>query len=78
VSDSTPVQPILEPDAQATLPPLNVDAAAAATLPPPGAAGIVLTDGAPAADGVRYRVLRSHARGGLGEVFRRPGHRGRT
>jgi eukaryotic-like serine/threonine-protein kinase len=69
VSDSTPLQPCPEPDPQATLPPLDVDAAAAATLPPPGAAGIVLTDGAPAADGVRYRVLRSHARGGLGEVF---------
>jgi eukaryotic-like serine/threonine-protein kinase len=66
VSDPTPVLPPPAPDAQATLPPLDVDAAAALTLSPPGTAP---AHDAPAADGGRYRVLRSHARGGLGEVF---------
>ncbi len=64
MSDSTPVHPIPEPDTQATLPPLDVDA----TLPPTLADGTPPADAAPV-DGVRYRVLRSHARGGLGEVF---------
>ena len=54
MSESTPTLPP-DPDAQATLPPTLADVTAPA-------------DAAPA-DGVRYRVLRSHARGGLGEVF---------
>jgi len=69
VSHPTPIHPGSELDAQATLPPLDGDAAAAATLPPTVADGTAPADDAPAADGVRYRVLRSHARGGLGEVF---------
>ncbi len=65
MTDPTPTRPVSEADSQATLPPLDADGAA--TLPP------TLADGTPPADapvdGVRYRVLRSHARGGLGEVF---------
>ncbi len=67
MSDPTPVQPIPDPDAQATLPPLDADPAA--TLPPTLSEGTAPADDAPTADAVRYRVLRSHARGGLGEVF---------
>jgi len=57
MSDSTPTLPPAEPESQATLPPTLPDGT------PPA------DDAPPTADGVRYRVLRSHARGGLGEVF---------
>ncbi len=66
MTDPTPTRPVSEVDSQATLPPLDADGAA--TLPPTLADGTPPA-GAPSADGVRYRVLRSHARGGLGEVF---------
>ncbi len=66
MTDPTPTRPVSEVDSQATLPPLDADGAA--TLPPTLPDGTPPTD-APVSDGVRYRVLRSHARGGLGEVF---------
>ncbi len=67
MSDPTPARLVSDPDAAATLPPLDADGAA--TLPPTLADGNPPTGERPVSDGVRYRVLRSHARGGLGEVF---------
>ena len=55
MSDATPTLPPADPESQATLPPTLADG-----TPPADA---------PTADAVRYRVLRFHARGGLGEVF---------
>jgi serine/threonine protein kinase len=67
MADPLPVPSGLEPDPQATTP-LADDAVQGTTQP--WADGTLTADGAPpSADGVRYRQLRSHARGGLGEVF---------